>query len=115
MVRVLFWALVIPSLMALVGGQLGCSYLPVEESHRMARAEDLLVDAVNAVAAYPFEEVARMDGSAFQDGCEGRKPEFKVELAVTRASEDMLKVSAVLWDLRSAQEISRMVTYRGRS
>lgn len=112
--RVLFWVLVIPSLVALVGGQLGCSYLPVEEAHRLARAEDLLVDTVNAVAAYPFDEVARMDGSAFQGGCEGRRSDFKVELAVTRASEDMLKVSAVLWDLRSSQEISRLITYRGR-
>ena len=55
-----------------------------------------------------------MNGSSFQDGATAETSAFTVELAVTEASSDFLKVDAVLFDKNTHKEIRRFVTYRGR-
>ena len=112
--QVVLAVVVLTAGLAVGAGHYGAQHLKVEESRRLARAEDLFGQTLRAIAAYSYEEVSLMNGSSFQDGATEETSAFTVELAVTEASSDFLKVDAVLFDKNTHKEIRRFVTYRGR-
>lgn len=95
-------------------GHYGSSYLDVDDSKRLASAEDLLEQTVRAVSAYSYPDIHLLDGSEFGERATPESSNFSVELAVTPSAGGLLKVDAVLLDKRTRREIRRFVTYRGR-
>jgi hypothetical protein len=112
--RSLLWTAVLTGLLG-GAGQHGGRVVDVEGLERAARAQRLVGDTVAALAAYSYDTVASLHGSAVHERERADASEFKVELAVTATSAGSLKIEGVLRETRSRRQVSQFVTYRGRT
>ena len=96
-------------------GQHGGRVVDLEGMQRASRAARLVDDTVAALAAYPFDTVKGLHGCSLHEREMPDASEFKVELAVTVTSADLLKIEGVLMETRDRRAVSQFVTYRGRT
>lgn len=109
-------AMLFTILLACGAGECALHVVDVDASRRAARAEHLLQNTLEAVSAYPFEAIAKLDGAA--RASEARvpvDPDFDVDLGVTNVRNGLLRIEAVVVDSATRQEMGKFVTYRRRS
>ncbi len=113
--EVLFSSLLFSAILAFGAGMCGARHIDTGSWRQAARANHLVDEAMDALAAYSFEAVSRLDGSCIHDHATAAASDYRVDLAVTPAAEGLLQIKAVLLDNRTSREITRFVTWRGRS
>lgn len=96
------------------GGLLGARWLGTDEVLRQERGAALVQETLSALGAFPFDQVAALDGSVLPENGDPERAELRVDLAVKPAKEGVLEITAKLMDNRTSRELSRQVTYRGR-
>ena len=98
-----------------IAGQYAAEHSSALESYRRGRAHDLLHETVQALQSYPFDSLADFDGAAVHEADSPEHSEFKVEIAVTPSENGVLRITTVLRDTKTRQQITELVTYRGRT
>lgn len=112
--KILLTAVVLTLALAIGAGHHGEKYLDVEDSRRLASAEDLLEQTLRSISAHSYDDVAFMNGSKFGDRATSESSNYEVRLAVTPAAGGLLKIDAILTNKLTHKEIRRLVSYRGR-
>ena len=102
-------------LLAFGAGMMGSRYLDVEALKRSTRVDRLLARTLDGISAYSFEAISEMDGRSILEKTTTGNSDYRVDLAVTPARDGLLKIRAILLDNRTSREVTRVVTWRGRS
>ncbi|MHC4918250.1 MAG: hypothetical protein ACYTKC_01530 [Planctomycetota bacterium] len=98
-----------------IAGQYAAEHSSALESYRRGRAHDLLHETVQALHSYPFDSLPEFHGSAIHEADSPEHSDFKVEIAVTASENGRLRITTVLRDTKTRQQITELVTYRGRT
>ena len=103
--------------LAVLGGEYGGR---VWDSGRLERAEreaTFVRDTEAAIRAWSFDALDGLNGRTFHSRATAAESEFRVELELVSAGHDDsgVRVRAVVRDNRTSEEISRIVTFRGRT
>ena len=114
MLQVLGTIVACTALLGFGAGMLGAQWVDLSTISRSDRAEDLVAQTIDALAAYSFDTVSSMDGSSIHDHPSPEQSDYRVDLAVTPAANGLLQIRAVLLDIRTRREVTRFVTWRGR-
>ena len=90
------------------------------EPHAGERAEreaTFVRDTEAAIRAWSFDALDGLNGRTFHSRATAAESEFRVELELVSAGHDDsgVRVRAVVRDNRTSEEISRIVTFRGRT
>ncbi len=112
--RVVAAVLLAPCLLVFGCGWYGAGAAGLDEMRREARADRLVHQTIDAIAAWSFDSVSAMDGASILEHASREHSDFRVDLAVTPNRSGLLEVQAVLRDNRTSREMARFVTYRGR-
>jgi hypothetical protein len=112
---VVLFSLLFPAFLAFGAGQLGATQVDLDAWRRMARAEAIIGQTMDALAAYSFEAVSAMNGSSIGDGHLDGAAGYRVDLSVTPSPSGILQIQATVFDERTSRAVSRFVTWRGRS
>ena len=108
-------AMLFTILLALGAGEFALHLVDVDASRRAARGEHLLQETLEAFSAYPFEAIAKLDGSESAGARVPVDPDFNVDLGVTSVRNGLLRIEAVVVDIETRREVGKFVTYRRRS
>lgn len=100
---------------ALLGaaGKYGTLLIDVGAQRRERRAADLVAEARDAISACSYDQLSTLRGTWFADPAEDSL--LRIDVDVAPAENGRLRIQAVLVDEASRQEMSRFVTFRGRT
>ncbi len=111
--QVLAGVLFSAALLSFGAGQIGSGIVDVEQGRRDRRADHVVDETVQLLAALPYDDVAGMNGASLPDNESTGHTDFRAELSVT-AVERGLQVQVDLIDARTHELVREFVAWRGR-
>ncbi len=112
--QVVFAMIACCALLTFGAGLLGSQYVDLEDLKRHTKVDSVLAKTLDGLSAYSFDSLAEMDGHSILENPHAGDSDYRVDLAVTPASNGLLKIRAILLDNRTSREVTRVVTWRGR-
>lgn len=101
---------------ALVGvaSSFGTNASAVDEARDLTRAGRFLEEVLDSISAQPYDNLPLLNGNTLYDRSSQSKAIYRIQVAVSEADVDLLKLRLVLSHIRSGNEVTRLVTYRSR-
>ena len=113
--EVLLCAAVFCALLTFGAGLIASRHIDIESWLHAAKAQAMVDQTLDVLAAYSFETVSEMNGSSLHEYNAADLGDYRVDLAITPSTSGMLRIQATLFDTRTSRAVSRFVTWRGRS
>ena len=82
------------------------------QASRLATGSDFLETTMEEVGAQLYPNLLSLDGNRVFDNTDASDSNFAVDLTVFQVDVDLLQIRAVLSDLRTGREVTRLTTQR---
>ena len=109
--------------LGLVAGGLGAKLIDLEALSAARRVDTLIVSAKESVAAYSYDDLAKMDGATLTRDLLSARHRLQVDLTVSPVVDNLtkptvergLEIRAIVFDSRSRQALTSIVISRPNS
>lgn len=105
---------VITTVLMASAGAFVSSLSSVESAQRRTRATVYLETVMENISAQPYDNLLSFNGNHLHDQATTGSSNYGVDLTVFVSGLDLVEIQAVLLDLRSNAEITRVTTQRSR-
>ena len=105
---------VVTTVLMASAGAFVTSLSSVESAQRRTRATVFLETVMENITAQPYDNLSSFNGNHLYDNTSASNSNYSVDVTVFTAALDLQEVQAVLRDLRTDTEITRVTTLRSR-
>jgi len=114
LVEVIVSAFILSILFLSLAGAFSSNLMAVSTAKDLTNAAAFMESTMQSFSAQPYDNMLAMNGNQFFDNTDAIDSKYSINLAVFTSSVDLLQIRAVLMDLRTNQEIARVVTFRSK-